>query len=72
MFKKALFFLLFISIKLAAQETSVLIVDSDASNGIELNAYWKFHEGDDFLWATTDFDDNAWDEYWMVSFAFVF
>jgi serine phosphatase RsbU (regulator of sigma subunit) len=62
MFKKALFFLLFISIKLAAQETSVLIVDSDASNGIELNAYWKFHEGDDFLWATTDFDDNAWDE----------
>jgi len=39
-----------------------LIIEIDSISGdIKLNKYWKYHPGDDTLWAAFDYDDSDWD-----------
>ena len=62
MIKKIILFIFLASSYLSgAQETNVFKIDSENAFGVELDTYWKFHEGDDSLWANTDFDDTTWD-----------
>ncbi len=59
---KIIVFIFLISANLLrAQETYVFPIDSVPSSGIELKDFWKFHAGDDSLWANYNFDDSSWD-----------
>jgi serine phosphatase RsbU (regulator of sigma subunit) len=53
--------LLFPAVHLRAGQPLVFKVDSMPSDGIDLDRFWKYHEGDDSLWATAAFNDAAWD-----------
>lgn len=61
-------FLSCINLRLFSQDQSMtdnnctLMQPVDLSeDGILLNTCWKFHKGDDMLWANTDFDDSRWE-----------
>src|ERR1035437_3560142 len=56
-----LFFLIVCTLFSTAQNSTVFIIDTVPSGGIELNELWKFHAGDDSLWASPFFDDSSWD-----------
>lgn len=49
------------SMVLQAHNQQVFEVNTTDSGSVELNRYWKYHEGDDSLWAIPAFDDSAWD-----------
>ncbi len=40
---------------------SVLRIDSLPASGVVLNKGWKWHSGDNPMWAKPDFDDSHWD-----------
>lgn len=64
----SLIFLLSVS-SLFAQQNFVFHIDSIpiwhsqqyTQFGIALDKFWKYHKGDDSLWAAPDFDDSGWD-----------
>ncbi len=41
-------------------ENTIFKIDS-ITNDIKLNKYWKYHAGDDTLWASFDYNDTDWD-----------
>ncbi len=45
---------------LSAQKTDIFRIDSLPTEGVQLNKGWKFHAGDNPVWAKADFDDSAW------------
>jgi len=56
-----LFFCLF-SVSLFGIENDNLIFKLDSISGtIDLDTLWRYHLGDDTLWANQDFDDSEWD-----------
>ena len=38
----------------------IFYIDSIPRDGIKLDKGWKFHAGDDPLWAKMEYDDNSW------------
>ncbi|MES2139417.1 MAG: SpoIIE family protein phosphatase [Bacteroidota bacterium] len=47
---------------LSAQNKNILrITKIDSSETIDLDKFWKFKNGDDATWASSSFDDSAWD-----------
>ena len=62
--KKTILFLYLVSFAalLPAQQNNVLQVSNlDSVEEIALDKFWKFHNGDDSLWALSTFDDSKWD-----------
>ena len=62
--KKTILFLYLVSFAalLPAQQNNVLQVSNiDSVEEIVLDKFWKFHNGDDSLWALSTFDDSKWD-----------
>ena len=45
----------------AENENSTVFKIDSINNTIELNKYWKYHPGDDTLWAAYNYDDTGWD-----------
>ena len=31
------------------------------TKGIDLNEFWKYHPGDDTIWASLNYDDSDWE-----------
>ncbi|MFY9308725.1 MAG: SpoIIE family protein phosphatase [Bacteroidia bacterium] len=63
------FFLLLLSQPAFAQNDAVFRIDSletiyygdvDAVHRLTLDKLWKYHKGDDSLWALPDYDDKSW------------
>ena len=62
--KNILFFYFLLSSIIAfADKPNVLVISklTDSVNQIDLDRYWKFHNGDDSVWALPSFDDSRWD-----------
>jgi len=57
----ALTFLIFNNNVFPGNENSTVFKIDSIPGDIELNKFWKFHSGDDTLWATTEYDDHDWD-----------
>lgn len=61
--KKILLSLLFTVavLTLRAQvDSTTFNIALDSNKSIELNGLWKFHDGDDSLWASKEYDDTKW------------
>jgi signal transduction histidine kinase len=48
--------------KIFSQDTTVKVfhLDSLPAQGVLLNKYWKFHEGDSLSWANPGYNDSSW------------
>lgn len=58
----ATFFIFLTFTKLAVAEDDTLVFRLDSIVGmVALNQHWKYHAGDDSLWADPGYDDSAWD-----------
>ena len=56
-----IYFLFFVILLPAQQENTIRISRFDSTETIKLNKYWKFHNGDDSVWASPLFSDSSWD-----------
>src|SRR4051812_36148440 len=60
--KKNLFILLlFFPLAILAQSSDVFKIDSLPGQGILLDSGWKFHTGDNPIWAMLNIDDSKWE-----------
>lgn len=48
-------------LKAQSFDTVYVFADSIKENSISLDNVWRFHSGDDSLWASPGFDDSKWD-----------
>jgi two-component system NtrC family sensor kinase len=58
-----IFILILLPFLLKAQnfDTVYVFADSIKANSISLDNVWRYHPGDDTLWASPGFDDSEWD-----------
>jgi hypothetical protein len=59
------------AVSLAANPPATFSVRHDHPNIASLDGLWHFHPGDDFRWASPDFDDSQWplirsDRFWTA------
>ena len=47
-------------------DTTVVVVPQVPAEGFAFTEGWKFHAGDNLIWARADFDDRQWDTLDMV------
>ncbi len=58
-----LFFILLFSIQVHGQKPKKFSpIDDIPEHGITLSNHWKWHTGDNLLWANPDFDDSKWED----------
>lgn len=57
-----LFLILFVVFKAQSQNKPFRALDSIPNYGYALNNHWKWHVGDNPLWADLNFDDSKWEK----------
>lgn len=58
-----LFFILLFSIQVQGQKPKKFSpIDEIPDNGVTLSNHWKWHAGDNIIWARPDFDDSKWEK----------